>query len=381
MRERILIALCGVLTFAVVSAFSGKIVARDGLGNDGRSYARMVAERYDAGNQDTQTRPLLTLLTRIPYALGLGVIESFQAMNLVYAFTLYLFVQLLLERHGADLYLRAAVVVNLAMSIATSKMFGFYPVLIDLGALALVTAAFYLVATDRRWLGPLACVLAAASREFGALVAVYGAHRALRQGHWLKALSFLPALLTVVGIRWAVATLGEGGDPPVSVAEALRNLRFWLSPAFVAVFAYFTVTVFGGVSALLLLRPAWVARQLRAEPELATYLAAVLAITAMGSRDIWRYLVFALPVAMVLVARLAPLGAAPVIAAMTALTVVTQRPLQRMSDALYFRDWFPLYERYPLDVLVPIWTMRIGATVLLLSATGLMLRGRLRPVP
>src|SRR5678815_2716814 len=79
----------------------------------------------------------------------------------------YLFCALILDAYGADTRLKALIIGNLALCIATSKMFAFYAVQIDLGVLALVTAGFYFVMTDRHALAAAVAVLAMASREFG----------------------------------------------------------------------------------------------------------------------------------------------------------------------------------------------------------------------
>jgi hypothetical protein len=168
----------------------------------------MMAEGLDQGSEQTGTRPLLPLLTRIPHALGLDVIPSFQVMNVVYAFTLYLFCALILDAYGADTRLKALIIGNLALCIATSKMFAFYAVQIDLGVLALVTAGFYFVMTDRHALAAAVAVLAMASREFGIVLVLCGSHRAFRRGRWRDAAWYLPGL--AVGIlvrRW---TYSEG---------------------------------------------------------------------------------------------------------------------------------------------------------------------------
>jgi hypothetical protein len=359
---------------------SGRIIAGGGLGWDGRGYARMMAEGLDQGSEQTGTRPLLPLLTRIPHALGLDIIPSFQAMNAVYAFTLYLFCSLLLDAYGASVSVRALVIGNLALCIATSKMFAFYPVQIDLGVLALVTAGFYFVVTDRHALAGAVAILAMASREFGLVVVLCGLHRAFRQGRpslpkrlsgvsWLRdGAWYLPALGVGALVRWW--TYSEG---ILSSGEALANLRFWLQPPFVAAFAYFTVTVLGGISALLILRPRWCATRLRQEPELASYLLVIAGLTAIGNLDVWRYLVFALPVGLALIARYfdgLPLsGARITAAAMTFVTVITQRPFQRMDQDLYFQDWFPLYGILPgppARDLLTLWGMRLIALILIL---------------
>jgi hypothetical protein len=357
MRTNVLIALCGVLLFHVVSLVSGKVANGDGLGWDGRLYAQMVTGQLDEGSANTQTRPLLPLVTRVPYSLGLDIIDSFRLMNYLYAFVLYLFAALLLERYGATARVRAAV----------------------------MTGAFYYVATGRRWLGPIACVLAVASREFGIAVALYGIHLALRQRRFGDALAFLPAVAVMIAIRWAVAAGAPQDAAPLSVGDAVANLALWRSPTFVIAFVYFTVTVFGGISVLLALRPRWLAGRLVDEPELATFLVVIVGAAAVGDLDIWRYLMFALPVGVVLIGRYwadLPAGAVPVVAvAMTVATIITQQPFQHMDEALYFRDWFPLYfegRRAAAPDLVPVWSLRLTSLALIMTAIGFTVRGRVR---
>jgi hypothetical protein len=82
---KVVIAVVGLTLFAVVNLLSGRVEANDGLGWDGRQYAHMVTDRLVDGTASTQTRPLLPLLTRIPYGMGLDIVPAFQLMNLLYA--------------------------------------------------------------------------------------------------------------------------------------------------------------------------------------------------------------------------------------------------------------------------------------------------------
>ena len=385
-----LIAIVCVLIFHAVSATSGKLEESGGLGWDGRAYARMTTDGLAAGTSNTQTRPLLPLLARIPYSFGVDVVHSFQALNYVFAFVFYLSSALLLRQSGASTLVQAAVTGNLALCIATSKMFGFYPVQIDLGALALVTLAFYFVRAGRAWPAALSCVVAAASREFAVAVALYGIHRAVRRREpWLKtALTFLPAIATAIVVRlWVLSSLVDGAEAPLSAVDLLGNLRSWGSPAFVAVVAYFTVTLFGGVSLFLVTRIRWCLGRLREEPELATFVFIFAALTAVGSLDIWRYLAFTLPVAIVLIGRFyrhADADRTPrLLVAMTVITVLTQRPFEAMSVERYFRDWFPLYPYFGTEgasrALLQVWAVRLAALALFVLAVHLMLRRTWRP--
>jgi hypothetical protein len=91
---------------------------------------------------------------------------------------------------------------------------------------------------------------------------------------------------------------------------------------------------------------------------------------------VWRYLVFAAPVALVLAGThlkdFGPDLQRRSLIAITAVTVLTQRPFELMDRAKYFVDWFPLYYILrlidPVDPVVPVWIPRLLALVLVLPA-------------
>ncbi|HVQ14348.1 MAG TPA: hypothetical protein VMS40_12190 [Vicinamibacterales bacterium] len=381
------LAAAGALIFLTLFITSGRIAAGDGLGWDGRGYASLMTDGLDQGSVATRSRPLLPFLTRIPYSLGLDVIQSFQAMNAIYAFILYLFVALILDHYGVQTRFKVVVIANLALCIATSKMFAYYPVLIDLGALALVTAAFYFTITDRHGSAGVVCLLAVASREFAAAAVLCGLHRTLRQRRWPAALWYVPAI--VIALIMRATTTGEGALQVARVADATMQYSllvvFWRSPMLYGpVFAYFVLTVFGGMSVLLLLHPRWCGRRLREQPEQATFLVAIVGLTVIGL-DMWRYLMFALPVAVALIAqfyrdRLSDARLErPIAAAMLFATVITQRPFERMDPAIYFREWFPQYDvlnGVASPDLLALWGMRLTALILIMVVFASITRSR-----
>jgi hypothetical protein len=372
-----------MLIFLTLFLTSGRIVAGDGLGWDGRGYASLMTDGLDQGSVATRVRPLLPLLTRIPHSLGLDVIQSFQAMNAIYAFVLYLFVALILDHHGAPTRFKVVVIANLALCIATSKMFAYYPVQIDLGALALLTAVFYFVITDRHGAAGALCVMALASREFAGAALLCGLHRTLRQRRWSAAMWYLPAVVVAIVVR--MATSAEGSVSTIADATMRYSLLvvFWRSPLeYGAAFAYFVLTVFGGISVLLVLHPRWCVRRLREQPEVATFLVVIVALTVTGL-DMWRYLVFALPVAVALIAQYyrdhlqARRIERPIAAALLFATIITQRPFERMDAAIYFREWFPQYDvlnGVASPDLLTMWGMRLTALMLLVALLALMSR-------
>jgi hypothetical protein len=368
------LAAAGMLIFLALFLTSGRIVAGDGLGWDGRGYASLMAEGLDQGSVATRVRPLLPLLTRIPYSLGLDVIQSFQVMNAIYAFVLYLFVALILDHYGVNTRFKIVVIANLALCIATSKMFAYYPVQIDLGALALLTAALYFTITDRHGVAGVICVLAVASREFAVAAVLCGLHRAFRQRSWRAALCYVPAVAVAIVVR--AATSAQGSVDTIVDATLRYSLVviFWRSPIlFATAFAYFVLTVFGGISVLLALYPRWCGRRLREQPELATFLVVIVGLTLTGL-DLWRYLMFALPVAVALIGQYyrdhlqSTRLERPIAAAMLFATVITQRPFERMDAAIYFREWFPQYDVFggvASPDLLALWGLRITAVMLL----------------
>jgi hypothetical protein len=379
-------ALVGVLLFHLVSIASGKVAESGGLGWDGQEYARIATEGWSEGGATSRTRPLIPLLARLPLALGLGIVASFQLLNYLYAFVVYLAAGLILDRYGAPPRVTFVLVANLALCIATSKLFAFYPVLIDFGALALASVAFYLILADRRWLAAGACVLTAASREFGVVVALYGMHRSMRLGRpaYETALTYLPSVAATLLIRWWVLSTVDAGDrPPISVAELAGNVFLLGSPEFLATFAYFAIVLFGGMTALLAVVPRWSIGRIREEPELGTYLLVCGALAALAGLDIWRYSAFALPVILALIGPYF-LGADPAVVkrmlvAITMITLVTQRPFDLMNTDLYFREWFPLYRNGDPAEVVAVWNARFASLALLMAALFLAVRWNWSP--
>src|SRR5258705_1096468 len=145
-------------------------------------------------------------------------------------------------------------------------------------------------------------VMAALSREFGLTVAVFGMHRELRISRKpLRALAIYgPAVVTSFALRYVVSRYpGFGLLKPSNFAD---NLRLWTDQEYIAFFVYFCVTVFGGISMLVAARPAQCARFLHREPEWITFAAPILAMAGVGSFDLWRYLAYVLPLAVVLLA-------------------------------------------------------------------------------
>jgi len=208
--------------------------------------------------------------------------------------------------------------------------------------------AMYAVAVARKpVLSGVLAVLAAVSREFGLMVAIFGIHRETRLTRQpLRALAiYAPAVIASFGLRYFVSRLpGFGVLKPSDFRD---NLQFWSDQTFIAFFFYFCLTVFGGISILIAARPAQCVRFLRREPEWLTYVAPIVGMAAVGSYDQWRYLAYALPFVVVLLAAcdaewtMANRVWSFLIA--TVATLVTQRPFEQIAESTYFSHWFPYY--------------------------------------
>jgi len=137
-RTDILVAGIGTAIFAYLALAHDIIAVRGGLGFDGADYAAMLTT-LGAGSAATRLRPLVILLNRPVYLVTSSAVFSFGLMNHVYAFVLWYQLCQLYKRIDPRPLGRLLLVVTLSLCIATSKMFAYYPVLIDLGAYAFIT--------------------------------------------------------------------------------------------------------------------------------------------------------------------------------------------------------------------------------------------------
>lgn len=370
------LALTAVLLLFVMERFTGRIQINEGRGWDGVDYSNML-NRWDHGTVDTSLRPLVVVANRPAYRLTRDPVTAFRLMNFLYIGVLCFAVCLLFDRYSSDIAAKILLVLNLFITIALAKYVAFYPVLIDAGALALVMLAIYFIVAGKRPLAAVAVAAAMLAREFAIATIAFGIVRDLRRRVpvWVIGATYAPAIVvwfawrTMVVQRWA-----RDGREPLGYSALIDNLEYWSDPFFVALFVYFTLTIFGGVSLLVLARFGTALKHCLREPEWAVYGGLVLVAAAMGDADLWRYLAYLLPPAVVLFAlcvghrppqkpgwtskasmwRWIFAGALVCVA-----TVVTQRPFQAIDIRAYFLDWFPYYiqqgENVPLPSLPALW--------------------------
>lgn len=355
-----LIAL-GVLAaflLLLLSVLSGRILVNEGYGYDGQYYVKMMQSGFSAGTPSMRLRPLVLVINRaVDSAVFHDPLRTFRAMNFVYAGMLAIGLSVLCLQYGATHLATTVLIISLFLSISVSKMFAFYPTIVDLGAYAVITFAVCAVVLGRR--GPIAIttVLAVVSREFGAAVVLFGIVRDRRLGRSVLAtvVTFAPAVMAFFWIRSISAhysTAQQLKEPVLSlsgvIGALLTNVRWWSDPLFVIFSVYFVVTLFGGVSLFLLATRRPLAHRLRQEPEWLAIVVPILAAGALGPFDMWRYWAYMIPAIPVFwswsLSAIEPRRRGWLFAAVVLATLATQRPWHRMDrDPSYFRDWFPYY--------------------------------------
>jgi len=377
-RRLNLILSCGVmLALLALRLLQGEISVNGGFGYDGQDYARGLVEGVQRDKANIALRPLVLWVNQPLYRLTGNVIETFRMMNLLYAGLLAWALCSLFDRYSDSRTGKILLLGNLALCIATLQMPAYYPVLIDLGAMAVTALAVVAIVRERRGASALLLSLAVLAREFSVACLLFGLARDVRRRVPLVKIigTYAPAVATLVALRYYVAHYFT--RRPLSPTQLLGNISFWLDPVFVVVFLYFLLTVFGGISLFLASSPRRIADLWRQEWEWAVFALSVVGAAALGDADIWRYLAYALPVAATGFAVSWPDQRPRALAAgatLTLATLVTQRPFRVMSLDSYFIDWFPMYVhagKAPLGhpaSMWPTWTWRLAAGAALLCA-------------
>jgi hypothetical protein len=385
------IGLAAAALLALLGQVTGRISVNKGYGYDGEHYVRMIEVGFKRGTPSMRLRPVVLLINdEINYHFFHDALATFRAMNLVYAFWLAVILAALCRRYGATHAAAAVLVLNLFLCISVAKMFAFYPALVDLGAYAFMTASVWAIVGGRRLLIVLTTVLAVLSREFAAVTVFFGIVRDLRQGRSLRvvAATYAPAVVAFFWIRRFARSYSVGpevNEPVLSlgglVTALVKNLEWWFDPAYAAFWVYFAATLFGGVSLLLLTTIGPLSRGLRREPEWLAMIVPLVAVTALGYIDMWRYGAFLLPTLPALwawsVSTVRPGRQWLLFVAVSAATIATQRPWQHMDLATYFRDWFPYYlvvenRGAALEALWPVWRTYIAVAVVSLVVLGIL---------
>jgi len=381
-RVDVALALAAVLLLFALQGVTGAIQVNEGRGWDGADYAVMLRDSLTSGTANTALRPLVVLLNRPAYRLLGSEVSAFRVMNFLYAALLSVAACRLFARYNPRVGARALLVLNLFLCIATAKYAAFYPVLIDMGALAIITAAIAAIVSGHRVLAAAALVGAVTAREFGVAAVLFALVHDVRRRTPLRTIlaTSAPAVVALALVRLFVQRSFDEAAAPLSFARLLANLQLWQDPVFAGLFVYFLLTLFGGISLFAAGAAPAVLRLWKREWEWVAFAGFIGAASAAGDADIWRYLVYLLPAAVAAVgAASRDLSAwktrsACAAALALAATLVTQRPWERVDLVVYFRDWFPYYlhtGRAPIDhppSLWPLWGWRFLIAVGLLWA-------------
>ena len=362
LKSHIVVAFVAVVLFGILHSTGGRISAGNGEGWDGQDYSRMLREGWLRGTVHTRLRPLIVWANTPVFIATRSPVLSFVIMNLVYAGLLAGVLSMLLQRYGAGTFLRVIAVVCIAFS-NHFRLQAFYPVLIDLGACAVIAVALLLILDGPRWAAALACAAAMLAREYSVILLFFGVHRDWRNHVPRRATiaTYVPAAILWIAVR-IVASRAPNAEDVTSLHVLLENRYLWADPLFAALFLYFLVAHAGGVSLLVASQPRCCVRFLTREPEWVSYTVPLIVVTAFGGADMWRYFTPLLPVVAVLFAQCFAdrsrgeqyvLGVSAL-----ALTLWTQAPFKRMDVMSYFADWFPYYIRqglYPFSSPPPLW--------------------------
>lgn len=385
----LLLALLAVAIFAIMHLTAGRIEVRNGEGWDGIDYTVMLRDGWIKGSVYSRLRPLVVWMNQPALAVTGDAVRAFDAMNFVYAGAFALLLSLLMERYGASRSHRAVAILCLGLSNGF-RLPAYYPVLIDLGACAIMTLALWTIVTGRRWAAAVTCVAAVLAREYAPVVLFFGVHRDLRNRVPLTSVlaTYLPASLVYIVLRVTVAFISV--TPGNTLAVFIANRYLWKDPMFAGLFFYFLLTCVGGLSVVMAAQVGRCWRWTRDEPEWISFALPIVVVSALVGSDIWRYLVTLAPMALVFYARCSrewsQREAVVWSAAAMALTVWTQQPFARMDLARYFTDWFPYYawtntmpDGIVANPLWPDWTWRFA--VVACAFGSLILYAKRQPAP
>jgi hypothetical protein len=285
------------------------------------------------------------MATAAAYAATGDVVSSFLIVNVIAFLTLVVAACWTLDLLSAPAGVKVAVAGTLCVLGLPSLAGAFDPGQPHLLGVALVSLA---VAASEWRSGIVTAILqtgATLASPVGIVAPLYGIwkHWRVRRvpGHVVV---YLPALLVWVAVQyWA-----RGG--PAGLVDLMRFSRvrsdatFWSEPGFMLYGLYFLLTTLGGLTILLWSHPRQIKQAIAASPELLALVVPVVPFIATGGLEVPRIIPFLLPFWFFAVAAWGRDHAArltvPLVLAIV-LTLLTQHPWMKLTDARYFVDWFP----------------------------------------
>jgi hypothetical protein len=388
----VLLVMAVALIYVGLGTYSGRTSVNGGLGPEGPIYAAMItAHDVQGGTVGNRVWPAFPLAAAVTYAVTGSVETSFVIVGLLAVLVLAYAACRILDAAGAPPAIKVCAVLTLGVLGLPTAITAFAPAqpyLLGVAMTTLAVAAIESPSTRVARSGQAGGWLLMAATQVGATLAspvgimapLYGLARnwQAKQRRGVLVAAMLPGLLIWLLVQvWA-----RGG--PAGLLDLLRFSRvrsdavLWTELAFILFGAYFLLTTLGGLTILLWSRPRSIQDTLRDRPALWALLVPPLVFIGTAGLEVPPTIAFLIPFWLIAIAGWARLQRAPLLVPSLlagVMTILTQHPWRKVTDASYFADWFP-YSVHAARVsavtmsdamLIDIWRVRI-----FIAAAGLV---------
>jgi hypothetical protein len=328
-----ILVLAACILYVVLTLLGGRTSINGGLGPDGSVYEAMAVNHdLQAGSAVDKLAPAFPLAAAMAYAVTGNAVLSFLVVNVV-AFGVLVFATCwILDLQAAPLSIKGAVTITLVLLGIPTRVSAFapgQPHLLGVAALSLAVAAAIWSSGVLTAILQVAAVMAS---PIGIAAPLYGLWRNRRR----EPVGRLLATCAPAFVVWLLVQYWARGGAS-GLVDLMRFSR-------VRADAAFWNESLGGFTLLLTSSPDGVRRAVAVQPEVLALALPVLLFIGTAGLDVPRTTAFLLPFWVVLIGIWARDQTrsflVPLILA-TALTVLTQHPWVRLTDANYFVDWFP----------------------------------------
>ena len=345
MRTNTILVLAATIVYVLLTALAGRTSINGGLGPDGFVYEAMAVNHdLQAGSAVDKLTPAFPLAAAIAYAVTGNAVLSFLMVNVVAFAVLVWAACWILDMQAVPLSLKLSVTLTLVLLGIPTRISAFAPAQPHLLGVAALSMAVAAARCGPGFLTGFLQIAAVVASPIGIASPLYGLWRNWRKPIAHVSATFAPALVVWLLVQyWARG--GAGGLVDLMrFSRVGADVAFWSESLFILFGLYFLVTSLGGVTLLLASSPKEVRRAVATQPEVLALLCPVLLFIATAGLDVPRTTAFLLPFWFILIgiwsrdharSLLVPLVLA------TALSVLTQHPWVRLTDANYFVDWFP----------------------------------------
>ena len=345
MRTNTILVLAATIVYVLLTALAGRTSINGGLGPDGSVYEAMAVNHdLQAGSAVDKLTPAFPLAAAIAYAVTGNAVLSFLMVNVVAFAVLVWAACWILDMQAVPLSLKLSVTLTLVLLGIPTRISAFAPAQPHLLGVAALSMAVAAARCGPGFLTGFLQIAAVVASPIGIASPLYGLWRNWRKPIAHVSATFAPALVVWLLVQyWARG--GAGGLVDLMrFSRVGADVAFWSESLFILFGLYFLVTSLGGVTLLLASSPKEVRRAVATQPEVLALLCPVLLFIATAGLDVPRTTAFLLPFWFILIgiwsrdharSLLVPLVLA------TALSVLTQHPWVRLTDANYFVDWFP----------------------------------------